>query len=149
MLIRVSWDQRLFGSFPRLFAAFRALHRLSAPRHPPHALSSLTAFILSSVSLALHKDQNKACMLPSHCRGTVTIQCSFFSYGCSIMRSSGTCLATGDCHSVHEDALFTATLIVKEQSPDKARDVCLKSLRFFCFKNLSIFGKSLVSLQVR
>ena len=44
MHIRVSWDQRLFGSFPRLFAAFRALHRLSAPRHPPHALSSLTAF---------------------------------------------------------------------------------------------------------
>jgi hypothetical protein len=31
------------------------------------------------------------------------------------LRSSGTCLATGDCHSVHEDALFTATLIVKER----------------------------------
>ena len=29
-------------SYPRLFAACRVLHRLSAPRHPPYTLSSLT-----------------------------------------------------------------------------------------------------------
>ena len=39
--IRTSPDQHLVGSFPELFAATRVLLRLSAPRHPPHALSSL------------------------------------------------------------------------------------------------------------
>src|SRR2546423_10851850 len=45
MLIRVSRDQRSFDSFPGLFAVFHALLRLLAPRHPPHALSSLAALI--------------------------------------------------------------------------------------------------------
>src|SRR5579871_73055 len=44
---RESRDQCLFDSFPRLFAAFHALHSLLAPRHPPHALSSLTTLILA------------------------------------------------------------------------------------------------------
>ena len=44
---RVSRDQCLFDSFPRLFAVFHALHSLLAPRHPPHALSSLTTLILA------------------------------------------------------------------------------------------------------
>jgi hypothetical protein len=39
----------LFDSFPGLFAAFHALHRLLAPRHPPHALSNLTTMILVSI----------------------------------------------------------------------------------------------------
>src|ERR1700722_6721414 len=47
--IRVPRDQRLFDSFPGLFAAFHALHRLLAPRHPPHALSNLTTMILVSI----------------------------------------------------------------------------------------------------
>ena len=47
-VIQGSWDQRLFDSFPRLFAAFHALHRLLAPRHPPHALSSLTTIVSGS-----------------------------------------------------------------------------------------------------
>ena len=47
-IIRESRDQRLFDGFPGLFAAFHALHRLLTPRHPPHALSSLTTMILVS-----------------------------------------------------------------------------------------------------
>jgi hypothetical protein len=47
--IREPRDQRLFDSFPGLFAAFHALHRLLAPRHPPHALSNLTTMILVSI----------------------------------------------------------------------------------------------------
>ena len=47
-IIRESRDQRLFDSFPGLIAAFHALHRLLAPRHPPHALSSLTTMIFVS-----------------------------------------------------------------------------------------------------
>jgi hypothetical protein len=43
--IRTSPDQRLVDSSPKLFAATRVLHRLLAPRHPPHALSSLLALI--------------------------------------------------------------------------------------------------------
>ena len=46
--IRESRDQRSFDSSPGLIAVFHALHRLLAPRHPPHALSSLAALILSS-----------------------------------------------------------------------------------------------------
>ena len=33
---------KLVCSSPRLIAAYRVLHRRPAPRHPPHALSSLT-----------------------------------------------------------------------------------------------------------
>ncbi len=48
MPIRESRDQHSFDSFPGLIAVFHALRRLLAPRHPPHALSSLAALILSS-----------------------------------------------------------------------------------------------------
>ncbi len=37
-------DQRIFGSSPRLFAAYRVFHRLLAPRHPPIALIILVYF---------------------------------------------------------------------------------------------------------
>ena len=40
--IRTSPDQSLFNGSPKLFAVYRVLHRLSLPRHPPYALSSLT-----------------------------------------------------------------------------------------------------------
>ena len=36
--------------FPRLIAACHVLHRLSAPRHPPYTLSSLTNFECLSLS---------------------------------------------------------------------------------------------------
>ena len=51
--IRAPSGQCLLNSSPRLFAASHALHRVSAPRHPPHALSSLPTIILeSSIPLA-------------------------------------------------------------------------------------------------
>ena len=37
----ISGSKPVCGS-PKLFAAYRVLHRLLAPRHPPYALSSLT-----------------------------------------------------------------------------------------------------------
>ena len=40
--IRKSPDQSLFNDSPKLIAVYRVLHRLSLPRHPPYALSSLT-----------------------------------------------------------------------------------------------------------
>ncbi len=40
--IRISPDQSLFSGSPKLIAANRVLLRLSAPRHPPSALPSLT-----------------------------------------------------------------------------------------------------------
>ena len=48
MLIQGSRDQFAFDQSPGLIAVFHALHRLLAPRHPPHALSSLAALIVSS-----------------------------------------------------------------------------------------------------
>ena len=45
VIIRGSRDQRLFDSSPGLIAVFHALHRLSTPRHPPYALSSLATWI--------------------------------------------------------------------------------------------------------
>ena len=45
--IRTSPDHSLFSGSPKLIAASHVLHRLSTPRHPPIALSSLT------ISLAL------------------------------------------------------------------------------------------------
>ena len=40
--IRASPDRSLFSGSPKLIAAIHALLRLLTPRHPPHALSSLT-----------------------------------------------------------------------------------------------------------
>ena len=40
--IRKSPDHSLFSGSPKLIAASHVLHRLSTPRHPPIALSSLT-----------------------------------------------------------------------------------------------------------
>ena len=40
--IRTSPDQSPLSGSPKLIAANHVLHRLLAPRHPPHALSSLT-----------------------------------------------------------------------------------------------------------
>ena len=37
-------------SSPWLFAAYRVLHRLLAPRHPPYALSSLTIQLLRTLT---------------------------------------------------------------------------------------------------
>ena len=48
--VRVSRPQRSFDSSTGLFAVFHALLRLLAPRHPPHALSSLAALILPSLA---------------------------------------------------------------------------------------------------
>src|SRR5450631_4178859 len=45
-LIQGSRDQLAFDQSPELIAVFHALHRLLAPRHPPHALSSLAALIV-------------------------------------------------------------------------------------------------------
>src|SRR5947209_3502730 len=76
MLIRVSRDQRSFDSFPGLFAVFHALHRLLAPRHPPHALSSLAALIPSSVRVSTHSGQDPRQLLAhqfSRTVGKVTI----------------------------------------------------------------------------
>ena len=39
--IRKSPDQCSLGNSPKLIAAYHVLHRLSDPRHPPCALSSL------------------------------------------------------------------------------------------------------------
>src|SRR4029077_15089328 len=44
-IIQGSRDQLAFDQSPELIAVFHALHRLLAPRHPPHALSSLAALI--------------------------------------------------------------------------------------------------------
>src|SRR2546423_15672601 len=45
MMIREPRPQRSFDSSAGLIAVFHALRRLLAPRHPPHALSSLAALI--------------------------------------------------------------------------------------------------------
>ena len=58
MLIQGSRDQCSFDSFPGLIAVFHALHRLLAPRHPPHALNSLAALIPSSIRAA-HAPRNR------------------------------------------------------------------------------------------
>ena len=49
--IQISPDQRMFGSSPRLIAAYHVFHRLSAPRHPPVALINLFSLELPSLSL--------------------------------------------------------------------------------------------------
>ena len=49
---RVSRGRYLFDGSHGLFAVFRALHRLLMPRHPPHALTSLTTLLNPPVIFA-------------------------------------------------------------------------------------------------
>ena len=53
--IRRSSDQSLVGSSPRRIAASYVLHRLSMPRHPLYALSSLTTFVACPFCLGCNK----------------------------------------------------------------------------------------------
>ncbi len=76
MLIQGSRDQCSFDSFPGLIAVFHALHRLLAPRHPPHALNSLAALIPSSIRAAHAPRNRNANQLPAQAvlrPGLVTI----------------------------------------------------------------------------
>src|ERR1700719_4580453 len=75
MLIRVPRAQCSFDSSSGLFAVFHALHRLLAPRHPPHALSSLAALIRSSIVFATTLEQMCGATHPYPLRdkGKVTI----------------------------------------------------------------------------
>ena len=50
---RVSRGRYLFDGSHGLFAVFRALHRLLMPRHPPHALTSLTTLLNLPVTRTL------------------------------------------------------------------------------------------------
>src|SRR5437660_2896032 len=68
MVIRASRDQLAFDQSPGLIAVFHALLRLLAPRHPPHALSSLAALIPVS------KD------FPSRFRSRLALKCGSTSY---------------------------------------------------------------------
>ena len=52
----ISGSKPVSGS-PKLFAAYHVLHRLSLPRHPPYALSSLTiknCTIVANLRTTLH-----------------------------------------------------------------------------------------------
>src|SRR5436190_1976236 len=61
-LIRRPRPQCLFDSSAGLIAVFRVLHRLLAPRHPPHALSSLAALIArSALKLTVTRHRVPSC----------------------------------------------------------------------------------------
>ena len=69
--IRTSPDHSLFSNSPKLIAASHVLHRLSTPRHPPIALSSLTISpcfrkLLRTRILpdSLVKEQPETCYIP-------------------------------------------------------------------------------------
>ena len=49
----ISGSKPVSGS-PKLIAAFRVLHRLPIPRHPPSALSSLTISLIKSLTQLLY-----------------------------------------------------------------------------------------------
>jgi hypothetical protein len=78
-LIRESRDQHSFDSFPGLFAAFHALHRLMTPRHPPCALSSLTTNIQDSPVTRSPSPRKIKYPLDTHSRRTANSQLSNLS----------------------------------------------------------------------
>src|SRR5437879_5683460 len=98
MLIRESRDQHSFDNSPGLIAVFHALHRLLAPRHPPHALSSLTALILPSNDLQAHgwlsvgfrRSKRKPLLLLTHgsCQPLLALRAGDPNHGLSNVRSS-------------------------------------------------------------
>src|SRR5690606_15073926 len=93
--IRKSPDHSLVSGSPRLFAATHVLHRLSAPRHPPHALSSL-------VTLSSHTREARL----------VTPECKD---GCPHH------LGLLECIHICCDVLFPSYAIFKERLPQQGR----------------------------
>ena len=69
----------LVRSFPELFAAIHVLHRLSSPRHPPCALSSLTVS-LRHVSYLFVRVQGSSHELRSDAPWTLTSRGSFAAF---------------------------------------------------------------------
>ena len=63
-LARVLPDQSPFNGSPRLFAVYRVLHRLSLPRHPPYALSSLTIKNRNQIYQRSYNRNALSCALP-------------------------------------------------------------------------------------
>ena len=61
--IQISSDQSQLGDSPGLFAAYHVFLRLSVPRHPPCALSSLlspsTLHLATITSLSEDENQNR------------------------------------------------------------------------------------------
>ena len=76
--IRKSLDQRLLDSFPGLIAAYRVLHRLVTPRHPPCTLSSLITSVVGPFSrtdgLMLKRLGARHIPKPPHTQSTSTIR---------------------------------------------------------------------------
>jgi hypothetical protein len=87
-VIRGPRAQRLFDSSPGLIAVFHALRRLLAPRHPPHALSSLAALASrpalgskasqevtgATVPRCIPGDSNDPCFSQAHVELVATVQ---------------------------------------------------------------------------
>ncbi len=98
MSVRAPRPQCSFDSSAGLFAVFHALLRLLAPRHPPHALSSLTALIPpsdSNESSGRHQERaatRSVAFPPPTCaegRARVTILCSLEIVSESLARNRG------------------------------------------------------------
>ena len=67
------------SSSPKLIAAFRVLHRLLVPRHPPSALSSLTISLFTT-KLALNACVVHRCLRAEVLRPTCTASALRFRY---------------------------------------------------------------------
>src|SRR5437016_1658910 len=83
-VIQGSRDQLAFDQSPGLIAVFHALHRLLAPRHPPHALSSLAALIFPlavgepwglSPRFRRHKAGGSLCLTRTRTSSATTCPC--------------------------------------------------------------------------
>jgi|SRR5512134_2072356 hypothetical protein len=102
--IRTSTDRSLVGGSPWLFAATHVLHRLSEPRHPPHALSSLVTLNSGLPSRWLERqsvqgrDPN-----PSEIRSSRRPRCYDallpFVFGCQSASPAEDCTAVRDTSS--------------------------------------------------
>ena len=102
MIIQGSRDQLAFNQSPGLIAVFHALHRLLAPRHPPHALSSLAALIPSPIGL--RQPVKRSCLkLPTP------------TNPCLLGKSNDPFHSQGSCRVICE-ATLTATELSKNQS---------------------------------
>ena len=78
--IRKSPGQSLFSGSPKLIAAYHVLHRLSLPRHPPYALSSLT-IKKPLINTAVHTSENAFASFP--------VFSTYRSFLCNCQRTSG------------------------------------------------------------
>jgi hypothetical protein len=129
--IRTSPAQRSVGNSPELFAATHVLLRLLAPRHPPHALSSLLTLISRGpASRRSLKTRDQGPGPGSSPRTRKKTSCLSHRFQLTPRLSAPGKPSAGDLNFSAEIEFYPSYALVKERSDDFSRQKLVELIGF-------------------